>query len=92
MNTAGMLVEHYMLLIKNIAYLAANGVQYLDRMEPLVLRAVDHLCVAHVADATTCKILLSRAIEDELSHLVSESQVYADSLRMALNSLSGYSR
>ncbi|WP_129587714.1 hypothetical protein [Herbaspirillum robiniae] len=87
MNTATMLVEHYMLLIKNIAYLTANGVQYRDRMEPLVLRAADHLHIAHIADASTCRTLLTLAIEDELCHLHGEPPLYADCLRGALQSL-----
>lgn len=87
MNTAGMLVEHYMLLIRNIAYLNANGVHYFDRMEPLVLRAVDHLCGAHIGDESTCKVLLRQAIENELCHSHREPPEYADSLRVALRSL-----
>ncbi|NUU04249.1 hypothetical protein [Herbaspirillum robiniae] len=87
MNTATMLVEHYMLLIKNIAYLSAIGVHYFDRMEPLVLRAVDHLYIAHVGDASTCKVLLCQAIENELCYSHCEPPEYTDSLRVALQSL-----
>ncbi|MBP0599840.1 hypothetical protein J8I26_17145 [Herbaspirillum sp. LeCh32-8] len=87
METRTLLVEHYLLLIKNIAYLTAHGIQYLERMEPLLLRAIDHLHVAHVADAPTCKALLTLAIEDELCHVHSQHPQYAHSLRMALQSL-----
>ncbi|EJN07887.1 hypothetical protein [Herbaspirillum sp. YR522] len=87
MDTPTLLVEHYMLLIKNIAYLAANGVAYIDRMESIVARAVEHLCIAHVADAPGCRALLSLAIEDELHHLHSQHPEYADSLQQALVSL-----
>ncbi|WP_088751818.1 hypothetical protein [Herbaspirillum robiniae] len=87
MDAATLLVEHYILLIKNIAYLTAYGAEYLDRMEPLVSRAVDHLYIARVADTSTCRELLSSALQDELGHLHSQHPQYAESLRHALLTL-----
>lgn len=87
MNTSLLLVDHYMLLIKNIAYLAANGIDCIDRMNALVLRASEHLIFSRLADETTCKMILGKAIQDELTHLHSQHPLYAEYLRIALHKI-----
>ena len=81
------LVTHYMTLVKNVAYLAANGIEYEERMRSVLSKAAEHLCFLKIADTSKSREMLRQAIEDELSHVHVHHPQYAETLLFALHAL-----
>jgi len=87
METSILLVEQQMTLIKNVAYLAANGVYHEDKMRFILTRAVSHMSCLGGTEESASKKLLGLAIEKELSHLHIQNPRYEEALRCALHDL-----
>ena len=83
MSIAALAVSHHMILVKNVAYLAVSGLDFTDRMLPVLSNAVAHISSSGIVKESEAILILRNAVEEELGQPRIEHPRYAEALRFA---------